>query len=205
MQKLTTHQIGFINNYLKNSGVQYTDIRYEMTDHVSTALEEMEGDFYHNFTQYMLEHKKELLESNKQFSGIARITAVKLVFHNFIRSRGLLIHALLFNIGLVMGSYADIVMIKDFYQGAYSVLFIVIGLAYFKSLFKSEKKWSGTDKLLGTFMTFMYITTIIIRVDKFIYSEPLQVLYYSVLMSLTIAVYVSYRQLNKKYNLQFNG
>jgi hypothetical protein len=206
MSKLTAHQIGFISKYLKNSGVQYTDIRYEMTDHVAAALEEMDGDFYDNFTQYMLLHKKELLESNKQFSRIARNNAFKLVFYNFIRSRGLLILALFFNIGLLLTLYTDTAAVIDFYQVSYSVLFIIMGVAYLKmNLFKTEKIWSGTDKLLGTFMSFMYLLTIIVRVDKFTDTEPLLVLYYSVLMSLIIAVFISYRQLTKKYNLQFNG
>lgn len=42
---LAPEHLQFINNYLENSGVKYLDIRYEMTDHVATALENREGDF----------------------------------------------------------------------------------------------------------------------------------------------------------------
>ena len=51
--KLTTENIQFIDNYLKNSEVIYYDIRVEMIDHVATAVEQkMEAenlDFYDAF------------------------------------------------------------------------------------------------------------------------------------------------------------
>ncbi len=61
--KLTTENIKFIDNYLKNSEVIYYDIRMEMLDHVATAVEEkMEAenlDFYDAFKSYMVVNKKE--------------------------------------------------------------------------------------------------------------------------------------------------
>lgn len=68
--KLTPQNIHFIDNYLKNSEVVYYDIRMEMLDHVSSALEqkmEQENlDFYDAFKSYMLVHKKEILKGNKE-------------------------------------------------------------------------------------------------------------------------------------------
>ncbi|RYJ43900.1 hypothetical protein [Flavobacterium beibuense] len=96
--KLTDSEIKFIDNYLKTSGVEYLDIRYEMTDHVATALEEKEGDFYDEFKGYMVLHKKELLESNNKFSRIARNKAFKLLFDNLLSVKGLLITGTLFGL-----------------------------------------------------------------------------------------------------------
>lgn len=51
--RLSKENIQFIDNYLKNSGVSYFDIRMEMLDHVATAVEQkmtVENlDFYDAF------------------------------------------------------------------------------------------------------------------------------------------------------------
>ncbi len=40
MKNLTPEQIKFIDTYLKNSGVEFLDVRVEMIDHVASAIEE---------------------------------------------------------------------------------------------------------------------------------------------------------------------
>lgn len=68
--KLSTENIQFIDNYLKNSEVTYCDIRMEMLDHVATAVEQkMQLEnlcFYDAFKDYMVFNKKELLKGNKE-------------------------------------------------------------------------------------------------------------------------------------------
>ena len=67
---LTSQNIKFIDNYLKNSEVIYYDIRMEMLDHVATAVEKkMQAenlDFYDAFKSYMVVNKKEILKGNKE-------------------------------------------------------------------------------------------------------------------------------------------
>ena len=67
---LTSQNIKFIDNYLKNSEVIYYDIRMEMLDHVATAVEQkmqVENlDFYDAFKSYMVVNKKEILKGNKE-------------------------------------------------------------------------------------------------------------------------------------------
>lgn len=68
--KLTSENIDFIDNYLKNSEVIYYDIRMEMLDHIATAIEQKMNseqlDFYDAFKSYMLLNKKEILKGNKE-------------------------------------------------------------------------------------------------------------------------------------------
>lgn len=68
--KLTSQNIQFIDNYLKNSEVIYYDIRMEMLDHVASAVEQkMDAenlDFYDAFKSYMVLNKKEILKGNKK-------------------------------------------------------------------------------------------------------------------------------------------
>ena len=67
---LSSENIKFIDNYLKNSEVIYYDIRMEMLDHVATAVEQkMQAeniDFYDAFKSYMVVNKKEILKGNKE-------------------------------------------------------------------------------------------------------------------------------------------
>jgi len=66
--KLTQENIKFIDNYLKNSNVEYFDIRMEMLDHISSAVEEKMQtenlDFYDAFKSYMVLNKKSLMVQN---------------------------------------------------------------------------------------------------------------------------------------------
>ena len=68
--KLTKDDIVFIDTYLKNNDVIYDDIRYEMIDHIASAVEEKmqleQEDFYNAFKSYMLVNKKAILKNNKK-------------------------------------------------------------------------------------------------------------------------------------------
>lgn len=68
MEKLTGENIQFIDRYLKNSGVEFLDIRIEMTDHVASAVERdlekgINPNFYSAFKAYMVRNKKNLLKN----------------------------------------------------------------------------------------------------------------------------------------------
>lgn len=84
MPRLTIDQIQFIDTYLTEIGVAYEDIRYEMTDHVASALEEQEGDFMENFTAYMLQNKETLLRESKAFGWQAGKRAMKIFLRTLV-------------------------------------------------------------------------------------------------------------------------
>lgn len=68
MKNLTSEEVRFIDNYLKNSGVNFLDIRLEMIDHIASAIEqelEQQADltFYTAFKSYMIRNKKSLLKN----------------------------------------------------------------------------------------------------------------------------------------------
>ena len=81
-QQLTKEEIQFIDNYLKNSGVEYIDTRAEVVDHVASEIEiRLEEDkssaFYDEFKVYMGENKKALIK------GVSKIK--KKVFFNMLK------------------------------------------------------------------------------------------------------------------------
>ncbi|NCO63322.1 MAG: hypothetical protein GW839_13720 [Flavobacteriales bacterium] len=72
MQKLSKEDIAFIDTYLKNSDIVFSDIRIEMVDHVASEIESIinEGDnrdFYYIFKDYMVKNKVDLLKDNHKY------------------------------------------------------------------------------------------------------------------------------------------
>ena len=95
MEKLTPKEIRFIENYLKNSGVNYFDVRLEITDHVASELEErlLQKDspgFYAEFKEYMRLHKKLLLKSLRRYQWQADKKVLRQVFRNTYRPLNIL-------------------------------------------------------------------------------------------------------------------
>lgn len=89
MKKLTEENIEFIQNYLKNSAIEYDDVLIEMTDHVASELEtrlaqkDNQG-FYEEFKHYMVQHKKSLLDNIGKFRKRAVKHALILVLKNLV-------------------------------------------------------------------------------------------------------------------------
>lgn len=116
MKKLTKENIQFIDAYLKNSNVEYLDIRIEMTDHVASEIEAkmVQGDvreFYEIFKSYMLEHKKGLLKNLKKFKWQATKKAFKQIFINSYQPKTLFLTGLtvllMFFVGKIFSKYSD--------------------------------------------------------------------------------------------------
>lgn len=68
MKNLIPEEIRFIDNYLKNSGVNSLDIRLEMIDHVASAIEQdlerqKNLNFQTAFKSYMIRNKESLLKN----------------------------------------------------------------------------------------------------------------------------------------------
>lgn len=98
MEKLSPKEIRFIENYLKNSGVFFFDVRLEMTDHVASELEERlskmnSRGFYEEFKDYMRLHKKSLLKSTRKYQWQADKKVLRQVFFNMLKPKVLLVSA----------------------------------------------------------------------------------------------------------------
>lgn len=204
--KLTEEQIKFIDNYLKNSGVEYIDIRYEMTDHVATAMEDKAGDFYEEFKSYMSLHKKELLNSNYKFSRVARNKAIRLLFANVFSIKGFFIIGCLIGLSVLGVNYMGIEKVTHVFYLINNILMIVIGGFYFYyNLIKKEKLWSVADKLIGTVSIIMYLMVIVFKVPQHIDNNFYLLLYYSFIVSFIIMAIITSRQLQKKYRLRYDN
>jgi len=197
--KLTPQQLSYIDRYLKNSDVFYDDIRYEMTDHVASAIENMEGNFYDNLYSYMAEHRTELLESNKVFKKLAFDKAVSLITKTLANVQLYSVTAILFATAYFAGTIAGNETITDNLHIALILILTVVLLNFWYYKIFSSRSYSVIDKLL----TVVYFGAIVIRVDMFIENTILLNLYYSFCIAFFILLTQSLYRLKRKYKLRY--
>ncbi len=206
MPKLTPDQIRFIDRYLENSGVEYLDIRYEMTDHIATAIEQKEGNFYDEFQDYMVKNKGALLQSAKRFSKAATNRAVKILLKGFLKPRFYIDFLLLFMGAVLLSRYGFGDVVSMCLITSYYLLYALICCSYINMVIISNKKrWSGLTKMhFAVFLT-AYIITMVVKPEERFENETLLFLYYSVLISFIIESIQSYLHLKKMYKLGFDN
>ena len=128
--KLSQNKIQFIDTYLKNSEVFYVDIRYEMIDHIATAVEEkmtVENiDFYNAFKNYMAKNKTSVLKNNKESNSFSWIEIKKYLL--FLVKPSMLVFGLLL---ILLYKFVDInaLFSSDFtFSNLLFVLIVLISL-----------------------------------------------------------------------------
>lgn len=141
--KLSPQNIQFIDNYLKNSEVIYYDIRMEMLDHVSTAVEQkMEAenlDFYDAFKIYMVVNKKEILKENKLWPGFSKdiiLKFLKFLMHPILILIGVSFYLFYKNVD-ISGYFSESLTIRNLFY----VIFIFLALfqlIYFRFILKQR-------------------------------------------------------------------
>ncbi|PKB42589.1 hypothetical protein AX016_0757 [Cellulophaga sp. RHA19] len=154
--KLNKENIQFIDTYLKNSDIMFTDVRTEMVDHVATAvLEKMEEEtltFYDAFKAYMVVYKKDLLKYNMQFKKTTDKIVLKSLFKKFIAP---------LNIGVMVVSF--FLLIQFFPLGnkkfvkliPFGFLIIALLVYYIVVLKKRKQRFSGIERA-GLMLTLIF-------------------------------------------------
>jgi len=202
--KLTKHQIQFIDKYLANSGVRYADIRFEMTDHIATMLESKEGDFYYNFKEYMLKHKKELLNSNSKFIRLAGRRATKILLTGLIKPATLVVFALVFVAAKILHQYLG----EETFTDAITSVYLLAGICfviYYRFYRKARStKYSVVDKLQAIVPTSLYVVLVFIRPERIFDNVLILITFYSFFTAFMVSTIISYRKLICKYKLQYN-
>ncbi|MGJ8733765.1 MAG: hypothetical protein ACSHW4_11485 [Cellulophaga sp.] len=154
--KLNKENIQFIDTYLKNSDIMFTDVRTEMVDHVATAVsEDMKAEnltFYDAFKAYMVVHKKDLLKYNKQFKKTTDKIVLKLLFKKFIAP---------LNICIMIASFFLLIQFfplgeKKFLKFVpFGFLIITILVYYILVLKKRKQRFSGIERA-GLMLTLIF-------------------------------------------------
>lgn len=202
---LTNQHIEFIDNYLRNSGVVYADIRFEMVGHVATALEKQEGDFMENFRLYMVGNKKSLLNNNTVFAKQARRRAFKALLKTMVKPGFIAVAALLVIIFKLAIDVYEPETIKDALTVVYLLLlFLMVLLAKF-GLKGGYSKFSVVDKLGSALTSTAYILFVLIRPDKLISDTNWLIGYYTLFTVFMLSGIYTYYTLASKYKLLYDG
>jgi hypothetical protein len=104
---ITTQQLALIDATLKMLGIGYVDTRFEMADHIATAIEELHGDFDEKLKGYIVSHKKELKRTNRQFMFIAFKKNLKFLLASSIKPWFFLVIALIFATAMILRTVLD--------------------------------------------------------------------------------------------------
>jgi len=200
-KQLTPLQLRFIDEYLEEAGVRYDDIRYEMTDHVATSIENMEGNFGENFSRYMLYNKKDLLASNSAFKKLARNKALGILKSTVLKPQFWAVALTLFALAILSGNYSDI---EDRTTDLEITLLIVSSVLYVYFLFYktiSRKNYSVINRLV----TFIYCGSIVLKADRLIDNTIVLLFYYSFSITFFLFLMQSLWTLNKTYKLRYHA
>ena len=141
MEKLTPKEIRFIENYLKNSGVFFFDVRLEMTDHVASELEDRlskkdSRGFYQEFKDYMRLHKKQLLKGMRHYQWQADKKVLRRVFRNMFQPKVIVATAVLMGAKTILDPNSETVG-----------LFILFGLTVMGGSLVGALPASGKEEL----------------------------------------------------------
>ncbi len=150
--KLTREEIAFIDTYLKNSEIEYVDVRMEMVDHVASELEikmsEDGSSFYEAFKSYMVRHKKELQKSNSKFKWTTDKRVFKILGVQLYKVSSLVVFSSFFMLLKLLP--VSLHMTKAF---RLMPLIIVFGLLiiYFVIYQRKKQGFSGLERI-GTYL-----------------------------------------------------
>ncbi|MFY7810404.1 MAG: hypothetical protein ACOVQ2_01615 [Flavobacterium sp.] len=164
---LTTEDITFIENYLTNNRVTFTDIKAEMIDHIAIAVEEKMQteslDFYDAFKEYMIKNKKEIMKMNKETSLDFNFSAFK-SFGKFLIKPVSVILFLLINI-FYFNFFSNFIS-KSFFNFLFifSVISLII-IMYF-NYWKRKIRIYQLEKNFSIFFVFYHLFNPIIFLTK---------------------------------------
>lgn len=198
MPKLTQQQIQFIFNYLENSGVEYLDARVEMTDHVASALEAMEGDFYENFKAYMLQNKKDLLAQYGRFKKTALNKGLTVLKNNVFSVWFIASVVVLYLLRYPAANYFDEETIIDAYKVISLVPAFTLGLYLGYMRIFNPHTFSVLDQV------FRFFILLNIFDPRFILKGLVPVaIYFSFLTVYSFASLISFLKIYKHYNRRY--
>lgn len=203
MEKLTTENIRFIDRYLKKSGVEYLDIRIEMTDHVASAIERdlekgISSNFYNAFKAYMVRNKKNLLKNVNRHRWSVDLKVLVRIKKELFKGSALLVFlgflAILSNVNILQLENNDFVTIP--FATVILAAYFVPVILYFRL------KISFLNRI--SVYTYLVIYLFYLLMDFFEPSPGWLVLCYSIFVWLNYGIVISAFKISRYYKKQFS-
>ncbi|MHA3788471.1 hypothetical protein ACX0HA_09700 [Flavobacterium hauense] len=205
MNKLTQEQIEAIHAALKKIGFLYVDILHEMTDHIATELEGMEGDFERNLKLYIGRNKKELRRFNRKNIFISWGQSWKGLFLNMLTVRFAALCGLIF---LALTGLSNVLERETFVTIMFFVFCMANGAVSFPEVFRmmNKKEQYSVGEGIAILNVFVFFPGLFsIRYMDDLASDVMVVLYFTVLLSLCAVMAVTVRRFKAHHKLRYNG
>jgi hypothetical protein len=190
---LPKEELQFIDTYLENSGVDYIDVRLELTDHIATAIEnELEKNnqltFYEVFKTYMITHKKNLIEN----SELQKAKLRDKIIMSFLKSFMSLEVLLLIILSIILIKYFGFINYQEYFLKVNFGIFTVAILGYYIMFYKTRKTSIGASLL--SVVAICYYIIIYIR-------NPLDLFF---LIPVSLLVYKLYKTVKYKVDRKWS-
>lgn len=215
MRKLDQDDIIFIDTYLKNSDILFTDIRVEMVDHVASEIEERmaKGDsreFYYVFKDYMVEKKAGLLSNNRKFLKSADKKIMRMLLKRTCSFSGVLGFI---SIVICFNLMAEFVTVNQLFAVYRYAPYVGMGgamLAYYIIVGRKKERFSSLERI-GFYFIILF-QGIDLLANPYIQSEILSaenltwitMVNSIIIYVITILMVVTFK-LSQHYQLKFNS
>ncbi|WP_452219075.1 hypothetical protein [Lacinutrix undariae] len=159
---LTEENIQFIDTYLENADVVFTDVRMEMVDHVASEIENRmkNGDdrlFYDVFKSYMIEEKSNLLKSHKKHIKTIDKALGILLLKQLYSIKSLLIFMILFCGFKLTFKLFDVTLNIYTAKEIGFIQLLLMATLYFVFLYRKSGRFSGVERLGFYFGIIIYL------------------------------------------------
>ena len=203
--KITPEQLVLIDAALKKIGVAYVDTRYEMTDHIATALEELPGDFDRKLKSYIVSHKKELKRTNRKFMLIAFKKSLNYLFIGSIKPWFFLLFISAFLIAMFLRTFLDRGTVTLLLFLSYGVLSCMASMPNVYKALLNKDQYSAISGFGILPAPLFYITIGMLKWQKEMASDALVMLCFAAIISVSALLLVTTKQIKKRYKLRYNG
>lgn len=209
--KLTETQIQGIDTYLKNSEIEFVDVRMEMLDHVASEVEYKmvteKLDFYDAFKNYMVVNKKQLQKQNKQFTKTTDIKVLKAISKFLIKPTSLLVFGLSFFALKLASNHIDLLPILRF--APIAILFSMSIYYYFITHFRKKERYSGLERIGIILIFFTQLIQIFFNptyeINPFEGYQTINFVVISFLVVIALGFMVTLLKLKKEYTERYKN
>lgn len=206
--KLTEEQIQLIDNAIIKAGISYIDIRMELTDHIAAALEQKDERFEHHLKGYILKHKSELKKINRRFILIAMGKTCKQLFINVLKPLYIIVAAATCVAGCTLNSFfgrpVTILTLFLIYTLICCLVTNLSGASLINATFNRKKQYSYSSGFSFIYVLLYYPTMQLFLHEEY-FSDIMLVFCFTVAITLSLAMYVTARQFNKRHKLQYHA
>ncbi|QYJ69079.1 hypothetical protein [Flavobacterium litorale] len=200
---ITAQNIEQIDARLIKIGVAYADIRAELTDHVATALEAQEGNFNEAFEAYMVQNKKQLKRMNRKMFFTSFKTSHVQIVKTIVQPIFLVAFVVVFSLAYLLSIIINLKVLT----GAMFFIFCVIGavtsILSLVRTFSGKYNYSGTLGYGVTTLVLLYSGIYMLGWQHSLNSSLPVLLFYTVTIVASAAMFVTTQKQYKKYRLQY--